>query len=175
MRAVVVYESMYGNTHLVADAVAAGLAELGDVQVVPVGGATPEVLEGASLVVVGGPTHAHGMTRASTRKAAVEAAGKPDSGLDVDPDSEGPGLREWFDTVASLPLTAAAFDTRMHGPPMLTGRASKGIATRLRHHGCALVVEPQSFLVTKESHLDPDEEAHAKDWGAEIARHVSTT
>ena len=53
MKAVVVYESMYGNTHLIADAVAAGLAELGEVEVVPVGGATPEVLDRAELVVVG--------------------------------------------------------------------------------------------------------------------------
>ena len=36
MRAVVVYESMYGNTHLVADAIGAGLGPAFDVSVVPV-------------------------------------------------------------------------------------------------------------------------------------------
>src|SRR5512140_2757465 len=94
MRAVVVYESMYGNTHLIADAIGAGLESAFDVRIVPVSHAGPEVIADADLVVVGGPTHAHGMSRASTRKAAVQAADKPVGGLTVEPDALGPGLRE---------------------------------------------------------------------------------
>jgi flavodoxin len=90
MRAVVVYESMYGNTHLVADAIGAGLETAFDVSVVPVSHADAGVLDGADLVVVGGPAHVHGMSRASTRKAAVEAADKPASPLSVEPDALGP-------------------------------------------------------------------------------------
>jgi flavodoxin len=74
---VVVYESMYGNTHLVADAIGAGLETTFDVWVVAVSQADPAVLDGAALVVVGGPTHVHEMSRASTRKAAGEAADRP--------------------------------------------------------------------------------------------------
>ena len=81
MRAVVVYESMYGNTHRIADAIGAGLEVAFDVRVVPVSHAEPELIADADLVVVGGPTHAHGMSRASTRKAAVQAADKPVGGL----------------------------------------------------------------------------------------------
>jgi hypothetical protein len=29
-----------------------------------------------------------------------------------------------------------------------------------------VVTEPKSFLVTKDSHLEPNEEARARDWGA---------
>ena len=169
MKAVVVYESMYGNTHLIADAVAAGMADLGEVVVVPVGGATPDVLAAADLVVVGGPTHVHGMSSAMSRKGAIEDAAKPDRDLELDPDAEGPGLRDWFDEVGTLPAMAAAFDTRMPGPPALTGRASKGIAKRLHHHGCRMVAEPMSFLVTKDNHLGDDEDAHARQWGADLA------
>jgi hypothetical protein len=169
MRAVVVYESMYGNTHLVADAVAEGLAPLGEVAVVPVAGATADVLASADLVVVGGPTHVHGMSTGLSRKGAVTDAAKPDRDLQLDPDAEGPGLRDWFDVVDALPAKAAAFDTRMPGPPAVTGRASKGIAKRLRRHGCELVEEPTSFLVTKDNHLADDERAHARTWGAELA------
>jgi flavodoxin len=61
MRAVVVYESMYGNTHLVADAIGTGLETAFDVWVVPVSQADPAVLDGAALVVVGGPTYVHGI------------------------------------------------------------------------------------------------------------------
>ena len=173
MKAVVVYESMYGNTHLIADAVAVGLADLCEVEVVAVGAATPEVLADADLVVVGGPTHVHGMSSAMSRKGAVEDAAKPEKGLELDPDAEGPGLRDWFDAAATLPPMAAAFDTRMPGPPALTGRASKGIAKRLHHHGCRLLAEPMSFLVTKDNHLADDEQTHARLWGNDLAARLA--
>lgn len=170
MKALVVYESMYGNTHLVADAIAAGWRDAdGDAEVVPVTEATPNRMADVEVLVVGGPTHVHGMTRPSTRKAAVEAAEEPDAGLELEPDAAGPGLRDWFDDADALPEHAAAFDTRMDAPPALTGRASKGIARRLRKHGCTLLVEPESFLVSKENHLLADEEEHAREWGARLA------
>ena len=169
MRAVVVYESMYGNTHLIADAIGAGLSTAFDVRVVPVSEATPEVIADADLVVVGGPTHVHGMSRASTRKAAVEAADKPVGGLKVEPDAMGPGLREWFGWLGRYPVRAAAFDTRVHGPATLTGRAAKGVARRLHEHGFAVIAEPESFLVTKQDRLEPQEQNRARDWGTKLA------
>jgi flavodoxin len=175
MRAVVIYESMYGNTRLVADAIADGLRSGADVSVLAVDHVDAAALADVDLVVVGGPTHVHGMTRASTRRAAAEAAEKPGSGLEMDADAEGEGLREWFDSIGSLPRLAGAFDTRMHGPVTFTGRASKGIAKRLRAHGSQMVVEPESFLVSKENHLDDDECEHARKWGATVLRSVPTT
>lgn len=168
MRAVVVYESMYGNTHQVANAIGAGLQTAFDVSVVPVSQAGPEVLADADLVVVGGPTHAHGMSRASTRKAAVEAADKPASPLHTEPDALSPGLREWFGALDRYPIKAAAFDTRMHGPAALTGRASKGVARLLRAHGFEMVADPESFLVTKQDHLQPEETTRAREWGTRL-------
>ncbi|MGE5292295.1 MAG: flavodoxin family protein [Micromonosporaceae bacterium] len=169
MQAVVVYESMYGNTHLVADAIGAGLKTAFDVSVVPVSKARPEVLAEADLVVVGGPTHGHGMSRAATRKWAVEAADKPVSGLKVEPDALGPGLREWFGSLGHYSVKAAAFDTRMHGPAALTGRASKGVTRLLRAHGFDMVAKPESFLVTKQERLEPQETTRARDWGTKLA------
>jgi len=173
MRAVVVYESMYGNTHLVADAIGEGLGALGEVTVVSAHRADRELLAAADVVVVGGPTHAHGMTHASTRRAAADAAGKPDSDLDLDPDAEGPGLREWFADIGQVDGSAAAFDTRMPGPPALTGRASKGIARKLRQHGATLVAEPESFLVTKDNHIEAEEGQRAVAWGEKLAAAVA--
>ena len=131
--------------------------------------AGPEVLADADLVVVGGPTHVHGMSRASTRKAAVQAADKPASPLTVEPDALGPGLREWFGSLGRCPVKAAAFDTRMHGPAALTGRASKGVDHLLREHGFDVVAEPESFLVTKQDRLEPQETERAREWGAKLA------
>ena len=173
MRAVVVYESMYGNTHLVADAIGAGLAAACEVSVVPVSHAVPAILADAELVVVGGPTHVHGMSRAATRKAAVEAANKPVSPLKVEADALGPGLRDWFGSLGHYPLKAAAFDTRMHGPAALTGRASKGVDRQLRAHGFDVVAEPESFLVTKQDRLEPQETTRAREWGAKLAAAIA--
>jgi hypothetical protein len=173
MRAVVVYESMYGNTHLVADAIGAGLRSASEVSVIPVSEVSPAVLAEADLLVVGGPTHAHGMSRTATRKAAVEAANKPVSPLKVEPDALGPGLRDWLDSLGRYPVKAAAFDTRMHGPAALTGRASKGVTRLLRAHGFDVIAEPESFLVTKQDRLEPQETTRARDWGTKLAATIA--
>jgi Flavodoxin len=169
MRAVIVYESMYGNTHLIADAIGTGLSSAFEVNVVPAAHADSAVLADADLVVVGGPTHVHGMSRASTRKAAVEAADKPASPLKVEPDAPGPGLREWFGSLGRYPVMAAAFDTRLHAPAVLSGRASKGVAHSLRAHGFRVITDPESFLVTKQDRLEPQETDRAREWGTRLA------
>jgi hypothetical protein len=167
MKVLIVYESMYGNTHTVADHIANGLRPGAEVSVVPVSGADAETVAAADLLIVGGPTHAHGMSRPASRTQAVEKGKEPDSGLEIDPDAEGEGLREWFDGLPHSDHTqAAAFDTRIDMAPALTGRASKGIAKRLRHHGFTLVADPESFLVDTHSHLLPDEDDRARAWGA---------
>jgi hypothetical protein len=168
MQAVIAYESMYGNTHQIADAIGAGAAAAADAIVVPVADASPELLLSADLIIVGGPTHVHGMSRATTRRAAVEATEKPGSSLAVEPGALGPGLREWFASAGNHHIKAAAFDTRMHGPAALTGRASKGITGELRRGGFDVISKPESFFVTKDNHLDAGEEARARAWGAQL-------
>jgi flavorubredoxin len=175
MRAAIVYESMYGNTHLIAQAIADGLQDSAEVAVVPVSEAEPAVADGVDLLVVGGPTHVHGMSRPRTRAAAVEAAKKPESDLTVDPTAEGTGVRELLESLGNLDMRAAAFDTRIDAPSALTGRASKAIARKLRKHGCSLIAEPESFLVTKDSHLEPDEAGRARRWGAGLAAQLAST
>jgi hypothetical protein len=170
MKALVIYESMYGNTHVVADRIADGLRTSMEVTVLPADEAPVEVQGAVNLVVVGGPTHVHGVSRSSTRKAAIDAATK-DPELTLDPDAEGPGLREWFDGLtpdAGDGVHAAAFDTRIDAAPMLTGRASKGIARRLRGQGFLLEEQPVSFLVDKGNHLLGPEAERARQWGATL-------
>ena len=174
MRSLVIYESMYGNTHEIAEAIGRGLAEEGsEVAVVAVQAATAARLEQVDLMVVGGPTHGHGMSRDSTRQAAVEGAQEPDSSLQLDPSAPGEGLREWFDSLGDLHVSGAAFDTRVHLAAALSGRASKGISKRLRHHGVRQVAEPESFFVTKENTLEAREEQRAHIWGRQLARATS--
>lgn len=172
MNALVIYESMYGNTHLIADAVGAGLESAYDVTVLPVARVSPAALADADLVVIGGPTHTHGMSRAATRQAAVTAAAKPASTLTVEPGAAGPGRREWLATLGQCHVKAAAFDTRLHGPASLTGRASKGLTRALRRHGFEVIAQPESFLVTKQNRLEPHEAERARAWAAGLVKHL---
>ena len=165
MRALIVYESIYGNTHVVANHVAEGLRAHFDVDVVPVDKATEDRVAAADLLVVGGPTHLHGMSSTRSRQAGRDAAHKPGNEMDLDPDAEGEGLRDWFHELpATAPRAAAAFDTRLDAPALLTGRASRAIARRLAELGYHLAADPESFVVDNENHLLAGEADRAEAW-----------
>jgi menaquinone-dependent protoporphyrinogen IX oxidase len=169
MHALVVYESMYGNTRVIATNIAAGLCDTYEVALVPVTRVTPDLIAKADLLVVGAPTHMHGLPRASSRQAARKAAAKPDSGLALDPDADGPVLRDWLGGLTAGHALAAAFDTRLAGAPVLTGHASRGIGKLLKRHGYHLISPPESFMVTKQSTLADGESSRARRWGAALA------
>jgi hypothetical protein len=168
MRALVVYESIYGNTHAVAIDIAAGLRTTHEVTLVPVTRATPELVAAADLIVAGSPTHLHGMPTVTSRRMAAETARKQGSGLNLDPDADGPGLRAWLERLDAENTLAASFDTRLRGFPALTGRASQGVSRLLSSHGCRLLVPPESFLVSKQNTLLKGETTRACSWGALI-------
>lgn len=170
MSVLVVYESMYGNTHEIAEAIAAGLSSIGDVKVMSVAEAKPESAVDADLLVIGGPTHVHGLSRKTSRLAAADVAASDDA-VDLEPDAEGDGLRDWFHRVPRANGTpGAAFDTRIDKPMVLTGSAAKGIAKQLRRHHFNELVPPESFLVDEsEGPLKDGEVDRARAWGVELA------
>ncbi|MBS9372791.1 flavodoxin family protein [Rhodococcus sp. B50] len=165
MQVLVVYESMYGNTRHVAEAIARGMDGLASTEVVAASDAGDKNPSDYDLIVVGGPTHVHGMSRPSTRHGAAEAADRPDSELELEPDAESDGVREWLASLGEASGAAAAFDTRLDASPMLTGRASKTIGKKLRRLGFTLAAEPESFLVDKQTALEPGEAERAGRWG----------
>lgn len=172
MRAVIVYESMFGNTHAIADAVGKGMEPTLEVVVVPLADAGRERLGDADLLVVGAPTHFHGMSRTFTRKWAVATAHKPSNDLVLDRDVDGLGVREWLVSLGHGRTKVAAFDTRFSGPAVLRGRASKAIGRRLRRHGFEVIAKPESFFIDMKQHLEPGEEARAQEWGKRLAASV---
>lgn len=174
MRTAVVYESMFGNTHRVAEAIAKGLGEHTEVILLPVAEATAEALADADALVVGGPTHAHGLAGGRSHAAAAEQAGK--HLLQLDEGAAGEGLRAWLDAGPNGGARlAAAFDTRARGPKVLTGSAAKVIARRLSRHGCALIALPESFTVeSTEGPLADGELERAHAWGAGLGEAIAT-
>jgi hypothetical protein len=174
MKAVVVYESAFGNTREIAEAVAEGLRGGVEVELRPVAEAAPAIVGDAGLLVVGGPTHVHGMASHMSMKGAAEDAGKR-PGAHVEPGLGGPVLRDWFEELGTVEhVLAAAFDTRIDKPAVITGSAAKGIAKRLKRHGYELVAEPESFLVTTApgAPLHEGELGRAREWGTALARAV---
>jgi len=178
VRALVVYESMYGNTHAIATRVASGLSVAHDVTLVPVTRATPELAAAADLIVAGAPTHRHGLPTAATRRMAADTAREEGSGLVMDPDADGPSLRSWLEALTAEGALAAAFDTRLSALPALTGRASRPIARLLTRRGCRVLIAPESFLVSGHNTLLEGEIERASAWGAlvgEAARSAYAT
>ena len=162
MRALVVVESMFGNTRAVADAIAEGL---GGADVVDVRDAPEVIPEDVGLVVVGGPTHAFGMTRPGTRADAVRQGGTP----------EELGIREFVERlVAAQDIRFAVFDTRVDKVRHLPGSAARGAGKALRKRGYDLVAKPESFYVADTpGPLLEGEDARARAWGRGLAADAS--
>ena len=165
MRSLVVYESWFGNTRRVAEEIAGALAQEGEVDVVSVDDPLPP-LGDVDLLVVGAPTHVHGLSSRRSREGALGQGARGEPGI---------GVRGWIDSLPSGAAgpRAAAFDTRAHKPVLLVGSAARGIARRLRQHGYALAAEPQSFFVEgTPGPLEDGELERSAEWGRELANEV---
>lgn len=172
MKALVVYESLYGNTAVIGEAIAASLREHGlEVDARLLSKVSTDETAAFDLLVVGGPTHTHGMSKPNTRRTAADDNDNTFAERTVDP-----GLSPWLDALpAGSERLAAAFDTRINKPAVLTGSAAKKIAKRLAARGYRLVVGPESFLVTLQNQLEDGETAHAAAWGAVVAERAAVS
>jgi hypothetical protein len=168
MTTLVVYESMWGNTKTVAEAVAGGIGP--DVRAVHVTAAPVPVPDDVDLLVVGGPTHAFSLPRSSTRRDAV-AKGAPDGPTED-------GVREWLAQLeASDRLAVATFDTRVATVRHLPGSAAKAAGKEVRRHHLGRLVAAMSFYVEDMAGpLMRGEAERARAWGQELAaRHLART
>ena len=161
MSTLIVYESMWGNTRAVAQAVAEGLGP--DVQVVHVADAPVPVPDDVDLLVVGWPTHAFSLTRPSTRRDAV-AKGAPEAATER-------GVREWLSELEpSDHIDVATFDTRVGSVRHLPGSAAKAAGKEVRRHHLGRLVATASFYVDDMAGpLLPGEVDRARAWGADLA------
>ncbi len=157
MKAMILYDSMFGNTEQVAQAMATALADTMEVTARRVGDVTPDDLMAVALLIVGSPTQ--GFQPTSAVKTLLDSV--PAQGLN--------GVK------------VAAFDTRIAvedvGNRFLTfmvkifGYAAKPIAHRLQKKGGDLVLPPEGFIVNgKEGPLKEGERARAADWAKAVAK-----
>ncbi|TQM32527.1 flavodoxin family protein [Nocardia bhagyanarayanae] len=165
MRARVVYESMFGNTATIAEAIAEGLGAHATVELLDVTTAAQLPEPTVDLLVVGGPTHVFGLSWPRTRRDAATRTNTP---VAVET-----GIREWLDSALPVPegAHAAAFGTKAAHPRWLPGSAAHGIGRRLRGLGYQLVGEPTDFLVdAMTGPLTAGEADRARRWGEQLAR-----
>jgi hypothetical protein len=168
MKTLVAYESWFGNTRRIAEVIAGVLSTTGEVQVVSVDDPMPSILH-LDLIVIGAPTHVHGLSNKPSREGAIQQRG----GIG----EVGIGARGWLE---QLPLCGgprvAVFDTRAHKPELFVGSAAHKMATRLQRRGYKLAIEPQSFFIEgTPGPLEKGELEHAVEWGKALANEVMAT
>jgi flavodoxin len=161
MKAMVVYDSAYGNTEQIGQAIGKALGSAEDVATRRVGEARSEQLAGVDLLIIGSPTQRFSPTAATS--AFVK--GIPERGLE--------GVR------------VAAFDTRVQESEIekvrilaffvrIFGYAAKPIADRLEKKGGELAIPPEGFYVSEtEGPLLEGELERAAEWAREILRRMT--
>jgi flavorubredoxin len=160
MKALVVYESHYGNTEHVAQAIAEGIGQ--GAQALNTSEATPELVGSADLVVAGAPVMAFSLPSESMLENVPKDTKAP-----VPPDMSHPSLREWLETLPHHDAAAASFETRLRWSP---GGATGAIEDRLRRSGFRTIAKAGKFVV-KGSYgpLREGEYERAREWGATLA------
>jgi flavodoxin I len=125
MKALIVYDSVYGNTEKIARAIAEAITPSNEVKVVGAGEANPSELASIDLLIIGSPTH----------------AGRPT-----------PAVQDLLNKIPKLSLqgiNVAAFDTRIPTKLVrLFGYAAGRIANNLKKKSGTLIASPVGFFVT---------------------------
>ena len=156
MKALIVYDSKFGNTEKIARAIGETITQLGKVEVVKAGEANASELSSIDFLIVGSPTHAGGATRA---------------------------IKEFLRKIPANALEnvrVASFDTRFSAKDKGIGArivlgifryAAGRIATILEYKGGYLAVEPMGFIVEgNEGPLKKGELERATIWAKEITK-----
>jgi flavorubredoxin len=164
MKAVVVYESLWGNTAIIAKAIAEGIGP--EAQALTTDAASAERVAEADLIVAGAPVLAFSLPTDQIR-TSVE---RDEAGAPTPPDLSHPSLRSWLESLPSGHAPAAAFETRIWWSPR---GATGDIEDRLTRAGYRTVAKAQKFVVTgKYGPLAKGELDRARRWGKQLAQTV---
>jgi hypothetical protein len=162
MKAVVVYESLWGNTAAIAHAIAEGIGP--EARALSTAQASAEAIAGADLIVVGAPLIGFRLPTDSARKSI----GQDRKHVQKPPDLSQPSLRSWLAALPKGSGRSAAFETRFRWSP---GSATGAIAKGLQGAGYRRIAKDKPFMVKGTyGPLADGELERAKAWGAELAQ-----
>jgi hypothetical protein len=160
MKAIVVYESHWGNTAAVAQAIAEGLGP--DARALDTDAAVGAALDGADVIVAGSPVIAFSLPR-ETMKAQIAG----DTKAPTPPDVSHPLLRAWLDALPAGRGWSAAFETRIWWSPR---GATGAIESKLKQAGYPRLTKGERFIVSGAyGPMKDGELERARAWGAELA------
>lgn len=169
MRALVVYESMFGNTRIIAEAIVGALTHSDVTTTLTTAATAPTDTAGFDLVFVGAPTHAHSLPQSSSRTEAAAWAEEMERALVLETSAKQTGVREWLKELGTVtaPTRFAAFSTRVDIPRIFSGDASTSIAKRLKASDIR-IVERECFIVSRVNVLLDGEQERAAGWATEL-------
>jgi hypothetical protein len=161
MKAIIVYESQWGNTAAVARAIAEGMGPAA--RVMTTDQATGDVLDGIDLIVAGAPILGFSLPTAQMVAGLPNNPGSPPAA----PDASHQSMRTWLNSLPAGTARTAAFETRIWWSP---GSAAKAILKSLAASGYSVAAAPQKFIVTgKYGPLKDGELDRARAWGKLLA------
>lgn len=141
MKTLIIYDSEYGNTQQIAQAIAQAFKAHGDVRLATAVEVGAPSLQGVDLLLIGGPTQMHGLS---------------------------PTMRTLLDKLpvqALRNLPVATFDTRFRMAAVISGSAGQAIAHKLERNKAKLLLPAKSFFVTgREGPLEEGELENATCW-----------
>ena len=160
MKAIVVYESLWGNTAAIARAIAAGLGP--DAKALTTDAAGEQIVRDADLIVAGAPVLGFALPTDGMR----DSVARTEAGAPKPPDLSHPSLRSWLDSIPPGHARAAAFETRIWWSPRgATGDIEKKFASA----GYQPIAKAQKFVVRgKYGPLRDGELERARAWGASL-------
>jgi hypothetical protein len=162
MKAVVVYESLWGNTAAIARAIAEGIGH--GARALSTAEASAGELANADLVVAGAPVMGFRLPTDSMR----ETLGRTPDRTPRPPDLSHPSMRSWLDILPAGHGYSAAFETRFWWSP---GGSTSAITRGLERAGYRQLLKPQRFIVlATHGPLRPGEPQRAREWGTRLAR-----
>jgi flavodoxin I len=149
MNTLIIYDSTFGNTAQIAQAMADKLGGHGTARIALVDEAGLTEVKDIDLLLVGGPTQRHGTS---------------------------PNMRTFLKSLPRRSLQgvyAGTFDTRYHMSAWKSGSAAHEIVSRLRRTGVSIITEPVSFFVAeREGPLEDGELERAERWAEEIYQKI---
>ena len=162
MKAIVVYESLWGNTAAIARAIADGIGP--EARALSTTEASGPAIADADLIVAGAPVLGFRLPTDEIRKSIGANPGKSPTA----PDLSHQSMRSWLDALPKGQGRFAAFETRIWWSP---GGATSGIARGLEQAGYRPVAQRQRFIVKgRYGPLRDGELERARLWGAELAK-----
>jgi hypothetical protein len=166
MKAVVVYESLWGNTAAVARAIADVLGS--GARALTTADATPSEVAGADLIVAGAPVLGFRLPTEKMREGLRRNPGR----APAPPDLSHPSMLRWLEALPHGHGRGAAFETRVRGP---FGHSAPAIAESLEDAGYAPIAGPADFVVSgRYGPLRGGELERARLWGAELAAAIAS-